>query len=317
MDARDEELYRAATMHYLQGATMEAVAGRLGVSRSTVSRMLKEARETGIVRVSVQPPAAVAGPGPAAWLAQEFGVRAHVVPVRRTASAEQRLRDVATVAARVLGDVVASGMTLGVAWGVTVSAIGRQLAVQHVRATQVVQLNGAMNSFGSGIGYAGEVMGRFARAFDATVHLFPVPAFFDDVATKEAMWRERSVRRVLELQEAVDVAVFGVGAVSGVPPSHVYSAGYLDAADVASLRAERVVGDVCTVFLREDGSWQDVAINARASGPTPQALRRIPRRVCVVAGENKIAPLRAALLAGVVTDLIVDEPTARQVVPRR
>jgi DNA-binding transcriptional regulator LsrR (DeoR family) len=90
----------------------------------------------------------------------------------------------------------------------------------------------------------------------------------------------------------------------------VYSAGYLDAQDVAVLDAEDVVGDVCTVFLRADGSWQDVPLNARATGPSPAELRRIRRRVCVAAGDNKVVPLLAALRAGVVTDLVVDELTA-------
>jgi DNA-binding transcriptional regulator LsrR (DeoR family) len=90
----------------------------------------------------------------------------------------------------------------------------------------------------------------------------------------------------------------------------VYSAGYLDEDDIRMLHDEGVVGDVCTVFLRADGSYRDVHLNARATGPTPAELQRIPRRVCVVAGDNKAVPLLAALHADVVTDLVVDEVTA-------
>ena len=102
----------------------------------------------------------------------------------------------------------------------------------------------------------------------------------------------------------------GSGPLSGGLPSHVYSAGYLEPSDVDLLSREGVVGDVCTVFLRADGSYEDIAINARATGPTPAELRRIGRRVCAVAGDAKVAPLRAALAAGVVTDLVTDELTA-------
>jgi len=126
------------------------------------------------------------------------------------------------------------------------------------------------------------------------------------------MWREHSVRRVLAVQRRTDIALFGVGAVGGQVPSHVYSAGYLDREDPRALRAAGVVGDVYTVFLREDGSYRDIAINQRATGPTPQELARVPRRLCVVAGEAKLRPLRAALRAGAVTDLVIDERTARR-----
>ena len=42
-----------------------------------------------------------------------------------------------------------------------------------------------------------------------------------------------------------------------------------------------------------------------------ELLRRTPRRVCVVAGLSKLPSLRGALSAELVTDLIVDESTAR------
>ena len=162
----------------------------------------------------------------------------------------------------------------------------------------MVQLNGAANTRTSGIEYASDLISSFGSAFDAAVHHFPVPAFFDFPDTKAAMWRERSVRRVLDVQRRADIALFSVGAVAGAVPSHVYSAGYLDDADIEMLHREGVVGDVCTVFLRADGSYADVALNARATGPTPAELHRVPRRVCVVAGDNKVVPLLAALRCG-------------------
>lgn len=213
-------------------------------------------------------------------------------------------------AARLLASWFDSDMVLGVAWGTTLAAVSRFLTAKPTRGSVVVQLNGAANTRTSGIEYASDLMSSFGSAFGATVLDFSVPAFFDYSDTKAAMWRERSIRRVLDVQARADIAMFGVGAVHGAVPSHVYSAGYLDADDIATLDAEGVVGDICTVFLLADGSWRDVPINARATGPTPEQLQRIRRRVCVVAGDNKVAPLLAALRAGVVTDLVVDERTA-------
>ncbi len=71
------------------------------------------------------------------------------------------------------------------------------------------------------------------------------------------------------------------------------------------------MGDVCTVFLREDGTYSDLVLNERATGPTPAQLQRIPRRLCVAAGDAKARAIRAALRAGVATHLVVDERTAK------
>ncbi|HEX6886896.1 MAG TPA: sugar-binding domain-containing protein [Candidatus Nanopelagicales bacterium] len=316
MIEREESMRLAATMYYLQDEQMDAIARRLGTSRSTVSRLLKAARTSGLVQITVRPEASGAS-GPAEHLLRSFGVRAHVVPVRVGLGDAERLDQVARVAARLLMDLFDDEMVLGVAWGTTVSAVARALGRKPTRGGTVVQLNGAANTVTSGVDYASTIITAFGAAFDAEVRHFPVPAFFDFAETREAMWRERSVRRVLSVQRRADVALFGVGALGGQVPSHVYSAGYLDDTDLAALYAAGVVGDVCTVFLRGDGSHRDIEINRRATGPTPEELARIPHRLCVVAGEAKLRPLLAAMRAGVVTDLVIDEPTARRLAPRR
>ena len=93
-------------------------------------------------------------------------------------------------------------------------------------------------------------------------------------------------------------------------PSHVYTSGYLDDDDYRVLEEAGAVGDVATVFLRADGSWADIPLNARATGPSFDTLRQVARRVCVSSGLSKLAALRGALAAGLITDLIVDESTA-------
>lgn len=307
-----EELVAASTMYYAQGETMETIARHLGTSRSTVSRLLKEARETGLVRISINPLAHDRS-SVATTLERMFGLRATVVQVRDTASELHRLNQVARIASQMLSEAVSDGDTVGVAWGTTLAAVVEQLTPRPLHGVRVVQLNGGANSTTSGVPYVGSIVGSMAAAWSATPILFPVPAFFDYAETRQAMWRERSVQHTLAVHRQTDVAVFGVGSLTASVPSAVYSQGYLDEADMAEIAAQRVVGDVCTVLLRGDGSWRDVSLNQRASGPTPLELQRVPRRFCVVAGKAKAVPLLAALRAKAATDLIVDDATARAV----
>lgn len=315
-NVREDEAFRAATMYYLQGQTMDVVARTLGVSRSTVSRLIADARASGMVRITVQQPSRT-GMTLGRRLTDIFGVRAHVVPVRDSATEVQRLDEVAMVAARLVSEWFCSDMVLGLAWGTTLSAIARHLVPTRTRGSAVVQLNGSANTTATGIAYGADLTSSVATAFDAAAHHFPVPAFFDYADTKQAMWRERSVRRVLDTQRRADMALFSVGSLTAQVPSHVYSAGYLTAAEMATLRSRGVVGDVCTVFLRADGSYRDIEINDRASGPSPRELRTIDRRVCVVAGDRKVPAVLGALRARVATDLIIDETTADRLLAHR
>ncbi|GAB3588501.1 sugar-binding transcriptional regulator [Calidifontibacter terrae] len=313
MDERSRTVL-AATMYYLEGETMDAIAARLRTSRSSVSRLLKSARSDGIVQISVADPGR---PSPLeATLRQRFSVNAHVVPVRGNSPALTQLDAVCAVAANLVAGAFGDDKVLGLAWGTTVSSVVSHLPHTPTTGSTVVQLNGGANLVSSGLSHTMHLLTRAADAFDAQVQHFPVPAFFDFAETRAAMWRERSVSRILTIQQQADIVVFGVGSPDSEIPSHLYAGGYLRAADQRQLTRERVVGDVCTLFLREDGSWRDIELNARASGPSPSDLVRIPRRVCVVAGAAKAAATVAALRAGVVTDLVIDEVAARAVLGR-
>lgn len=314
-DKATEELLKVARLYYVQSETMEAIAHGLGVSRSTVSRLLKEARERGLVRISiVDPDRPLDQIGKA--FKRHFKVRAHIVHVRPGASEVFRLEQVARTAAGLLSDEVSDGDTVGIAWGTTTSAVASHLTPRDLTGVTVTSLNGGANHQTTGLPYVGSILHRFAQAFRAQEQLMALPAFFDDPATKEAMWRERSTQHILGVRANCSVALFGVGVLGTALQSHVYASNYLSFDDLKALREQGVVGDVCTVMLREDGSYRDIDLNRRATGMTPEQLRTLPRRICVVSGQAKAAPLLGALRAAVATDLVIDEEAARAVLTR-
>lgn len=308
---RTAEALRASHLYYIQNLTMDAIAAELGISRSSVSRLISFARDTGLVEIRLHSPLDQVSQLQR-QLNDRFGLSAHIVPASDAATEVDRLDRVALSAARILTDFIDSTMILGVAWGSTIASVSRHLVRKPVRNTQVVQLNGAGNAHTTGLVYASEIIGRFGSAFGATVQQFPVPAFFDDPATKDALWRERSTARVLAVQRRMDVAIFGIGSPNADVPSHVYAGGYLDRTEYDALARSNVVGDIATVFFRADGSYDDIPLNSRSSGPDFDVLKRVPRRIAVVSGQAKLPALRGAVATGVITDLVVDETTAAQ-----
>ncbi len=311
MTIRQEQAHEAASMYYLQGQTMGTIARHLGISRSSVSRLLSYARETGLVRISVTSPPGTQGTLGGS-LRTKFGVNAWVVTVREVDTEVTRVQAVAQVAAERLGELMFPGATLGIAWGNTTSAVAQHLKPHPFPGSTVVQLNGAANALDTGMLYVDSIISSFAFAFDSKSIHFPVPAFFDYAETKQLLWKERSIRNVLQAIEKCDIALFGIGSINSKILSHVYAGGFLEAEELEAAKRDGVVGDVCTVLLREDGSTYS-PIDTRASGPPPQQLRKIPKRLCAVAGGSKTKPLLGALRAGVITDLIVDSQVAHDV----
>lgn len=306
-----EDALKVARMYYHLNLTTADIGRQLGVARPTVSRLLSWARTHGLVEFRVldhrQRQLRLE-----TRVEQAFGIaEVKVVPAHPDATDDERRELVTSFTAHYLNGLLGPGMTIAIAWGATVSLLAGKLIPKPLDGVDVVQMNGSGN-VGEGIGYAAGIITAFAENYAARAHLLPVPAYFDDPRTKDAMFRERSIARVRELVDRADVALFSIG----VPDadSYIYRAGYVEQDDLSALQRSGAVGDIATVFFRADGSHEDIAMNRRSSGPALASLAGRRHSVCVVAGEKKLGAVRGALSGGFMNTLVIDEPTASQLV---
>jgi deoxyribonucleoside regulator len=308
---RISEAVNVARMYYYQGMKTEIIAKEMHVSRSTISRLLDFARLNGLVEIRVIDPNERPQVLERKFL-EKFGIkRVHVVSVPELAGESAWLERVAQYTAIHLNTLFGPEMVLGIAWGTTLTAISKHLLKKRTFHSHVIQLNGAGNIRTTGLDYSGEIISRFAYNYSARSHLFPVPTYFDNPETKQWLWKEGSIRHILELQEKADYLLYSIGAVNAGVPSHVHSAGYLNKNDYRELEKLNVAGDIATVFYREDGSFDDIPINQRASGPSLDFFQK-KYGICVVSGLAKITGLHGALKGKFLKELIIDEPTARK-----
>ncbi|MGV3653859.1 MAG: sugar-binding transcriptional regulator [Noviherbaspirillum sp.] len=305
-----------ARLYYYQAMTTTDIARELKFSRSKVSRLLSFARDNGLVEIRIHDPRE--HPRQIESLLKErFGLsRVQVVSVPEMAGEQEWLQRVASHAASYLNTVVGSNMVIGLAWGNTVNEIASRLTPKATVNADVIQLNGSGTTHSMATAFSSEIIMRFAANYGARPQLFPVPAFFQYAETKAALWRERSVRRLLDLQQRADIMLFSVGALAAAVPSQIHSGGYLEPDDLRSVVSDGAAGDIATVFFRADGSYRDIALNARTSGPDLALFRQARHSICVVSGLGKVDGVRGALRGKFMNELIIDEPTARLLLER-
>ena len=311
METEQSLALRAAKLYYYQSLTTEEIAKELGLSRPKVSRLLSLAKRQGIVQIRIFDPSEDSR-SLANSLKTQHKLRAvHIVPVPDNATEAEALERVATFAGLYLNTFVQDNTVVGLAWGTTLTAISKHLVPKATTNSNIVQLNGSGTVADMSNPHIEHVFSRFGKNYGARVHQFPVPAFFDYSDTKIALWRERSIKKITQLQQQATVLMYSVGAIHASVPSYVYEAGYLEPKDHQELRRENVMGDIATVFFRQDGSFDNIPLNTRASGPDLTVIRQAENAICVVAGRSKAQALKAALAGSLLKELIVDEPTAR------
>jgi DNA-binding transcriptional regulator LsrR (DeoR family) len=129
---------------------------------------------------------------------------------------------------------------------------------------------------------------------------------------REVLLQEPRIRETLSLARRADVALVGIGA----PLPAVYSllrAGYLGREELARLRAQGVVGDICARHYDAQGSVLDIELNQRIVGIELEGLHDVEQVIGVAGGEAKAEAILGALRGGHVNVLVTDDTTARKV----
>src|SRR5262249_23464361 len=86
----------------------------------------------------------------------------------------------------------------------------------------------------------------------------------------------------------------------------------LSVADLASLRQQGAVGDVCLRFFDTNGNPVANSLDRRVIGLRLEQSRKVGRSVGIAGGEQKFEAIRGALLGKLINVLITDRRTAER-----
>lgn len=297
-------MVEAATLYYEEQLTQAETARRLDVSRSTVSRILRDARARGIVQITIHRPWARHS-RLEAQLRDRFAIRDARVLRAGHRAPEDVLDGVGGLAARYLQDVVRDGMVLGVSYGRTIAATIAKMSPGQRRDVVVVQLLGALGSDNPLI--EGAKLARdLATKYGAAYRYLYAPLVVEDARTRDQLIQEPLVHDVLTVGRQADIALVGIGVLGDEAPSLIYR-GYLSAADIGRLRGGGAVGNMCAQFFDADGVPLDTDLNRRSISIGIDGLEGIGLVVAAASGPRKASAILGALRGGHVDVLVSDD----------
>ena len=304
---RSRLLIEAARLYYEHNLNQAQIATKLDVSRPGVSRLLQEARDTGIVKIQIVDPGA-RGTRLESSLREKFGLKhAIVVPSDKQDTVLKSRMGSALIT--LFDQLLTENTTLGVSWGSTLQAATEHLKPRLVKNMTVVQLNGGVSKAELDT-HATEIAGRMGENYQAIPYLLPLPAIVDTAELKKAIISDRNIAKTLKLAREADIAVFTVGAFGS--KSVLVQADYFEEAEVQALIQAGAVADICSRLIKADGSICSPELDDRTIGIELAELKARPFSIAVAGGLNKAQAIRAGLAGGYFISLITDEDVARQ-----
>ncbi|OFX35318.1 MAG: hypothetical protein A2Z07_13135 [Armatimonadetes bacterium RBG_16_67_12] len=303
-------MLRVARLYYEDRRTQEEIAAALAISRPRVSRLLKEARDVGIVQIQIVDPASTQGELEQT-LKRTFAL-AHAIVVARAGQSEELLRGrLGHAAARHLEQILVHGDVVGIGSGRTLYAMATALHPPRAVRAAFVPLLGGLQRVPACF-QSSELARTVAEAFHAeSLHLY-TPAVVGDRQARDTVLASSPVVEVVGLWARLSVAVVGIGNVRTRPETQSLFVNYLDPPTQHRLVNEGAVGGICLRYFTIDGR-PCRELSGQVAGLNLDRLLPIPRVVAVAGGPDKPEAILGALRGGYVKTLVTDEDAARQV----
>lgn len=301
-----------AEMYFIDGLNQAEIARNVGMTRSNVSRMLTEARNTGIVHIQINRPIRE-NLTLAQQLIERFNLRnARVVEVNHSS---QLLSKLGHIAGEELSTRLKPGWVLGTSWGTAISATVDEFEPeQPLQEIKVVQLLGA---FGARIkDYDGHsVVHRLETKLDGEGIYLNSPFLVENSDVAQAFLENKSIRESLGYAKQADIALLGVGSID-INHSSYFLANYVTKNELLSIQRTGAVGDVCGCFFNINGKICAEDFQQRFIGINIDDLLAIPIRIGIAGGPAKIDPIIGALRGGLINILVSDEASIKEVLRR-
>jgi len=310
---QSKQQFKAAWLYYMNDMKQSEIAEQLDISRASVASYLMQARDTGMVRITMESDI-FREQILAQELEREFGLQAAYVlapPIQRsgTEHSSAQLHDCAILGGEVLLKYLEEDDELGVAWGQMLYEISQILPLKKIRGLEVVQLCG---NLGAPFGYAPEQCTlEIANRLSAKSRNLYAPLTVSSIELAKKLSREPIIAEQLSILESCTKAIFSFGACHS--DSHVVRCGAMTTDELKSAYKQGARAVIAGRLVNENGQEFESADCSKIIGITLERIKNIPFRLAVTAGLDKAEAIVAGLSGGFATHLVTDLETAELV----
>ncbi len=303
----DEKLLmtEAATLYYEKNCTQQEIAAKLSLSRQTVSKLLGDAIKENIVEIKIHNPIKECQ-ALERELCSRFNIQNAVICSTSGRSADVRTMMTVKAAADYLMPIIASGnKKIAVSWGRTIQALIEELPEVKAQGNIVFPLFGATDN-DKPYFLSNEIARGMADKIGAAIKYAWFPYLPDDLSDCDLLKKTSYYKKLQGLWNEIDLAIVGIGNTE-ILKQFGKTFGY-------SEKNDKAIGDIATHFFSRNGEVLGLYQNTLCA--SLDNLKGATQTVAIACGEDKASAIFGALMTGIITTLITDERTARQVLSK-
>ena len=301
-------LIKTAELYYQRKLSQKQIAEELSVSVPTVSRMLQECIDSGIVKVqivNVQNRVSEMEN----TMKERFGLeKAIVIETPAQANSGDLKMLLGKQASELLFEICGAGEKIGICAGGTIFELIESLSGEvKIPGVQVIPLMGSWGNKNRET-ETNKLVSSLAGALKSDFHLLPAPAIVSTEEVKKIFLNEPQIVQVVGLWGQLDSALFSIGPEI---ENSLFPTLTDNPVEVLSAKGLGAVGDIAGRVIDPAGNELDIDYNRKLLSIPLDTLRRVPKRVGIGGGASKYRSVKAVLEAHLINYLVSDYETCR------
>ena len=307
LKSKDELLLLVSSLYYREGLPQSKVAQLAGISQANVSRLLTEAREKGIVQITVKPFTA-RDAELEKDLIDKFSLdQCVVIKTYLEQTAEQYRKTMGHFAGPIISKMIKPNTTVCVAAGRHINDLTQEMYpsqptynVIYVQAIGDISIHIEEND-------SIEIARRLAKRWNGLYQRLQAPAITTDHESYKVFVNHEQIQSTLNQFNNAYMAIIGIG---NPINSVFYNNQSLKTDEFNKLDSMGVVGEICGHFIDAEGNECRTDYTDRIIGLNLKQLQNIPKVVAVTSGPDRALAVRASIISGITNSLVIDDAGA-------
>lgn len=311
MVTEDKLLVKIAEMYYQENKTQSQISKELGIHRTTISRLLKQCREDGVVQIIIRYDKAGTY-SIEQKLEETFGLKkAIVIPVAQDMKRKQKDVLLAKALGEYLKELLHDGMIIGFSWGETLAAVASQMPDFNLADITCVPIIGGPSGRLISDYHVNTITYEAAKKLKGHALLIDSPAITETKNLKEELLKNDFNQELINLWNHLDVAIMGIG--SPIQKSNQTWQQFYGQDIINEIKERAIVGDVVSRFYNIEGDHIENILDERLIGITGDKLRKCTYRIGIAESKDKVNALIGALRGRYINILVTTEETAKDI----
>lgn len=315
MNADKRLLIKIAQLYYQQNFTQSEIAQKLHLSRQKVQRLLRQARQEGIVQINIRPILDTY-----TQLEQELESRfdlreALIVEVSDYYDPENVEQEVGSGAGEYLLRAIQPNESIVISWGGTLLGLVNALTARTrsigLDGIKVIQGLGGLGDPNKEV-HASDLTRRLALILGGEAILLPTPGVAGTRETRDAFYADPYVKKVLKQARGATMAIMGIGA-PRKDSILIREGKIVNWPELENLSQKGAVGDINLRFFDKKGQPISSSLDQRVIGLSLAEIRKIDQVVGISGGAAKVDAIHGALAGKLIHVLVTDHITAQKI----